>query len=76
LNIPLQSNVITLIVAAKTYKREISMEILMLGIWGMCGWACYSIAESKKRNKEVWAVLGVLFGFIAVIIISVLPTIG
>jgi hypothetical protein len=52
------------------------MEFLMVMIWGFCGWACYSIAESKKRNKELWAALGILFGFIAVIIISVLPTIG
>ncbi|MFN5136932.1 MAG: hypothetical protein ACK6CP_05645 [Pseudanabaena sp.] len=52
------------------------MELLMVMIWGLCGWACYSIAESKKRNKELWAILGVLFGFIAVIIISVLPAIS
>ncbi len=52
------------------------MELLMVMIWGLCGWACYSIAESKKRNKELWAILGALFGFIAVIIISVLPAIS
>lgn len=52
------------------------MEIVMMMIWAFCGWACYSIAESKRRNKELWAVLGVLFGFIAVILIAFLPAIS
>jgi len=35
---------------------------------------CYNTAESKRRNKELWAVLGFLFGIFAVIAISLLPT--
>lgn len=47
--------------------------LIILGMWALCGWACYSIAKSKSRNKELWVVLGVLFGVFAVIIVSVLP---
>jgi drug/metabolite transporter (DMT)-like permease len=39
----------------------------------LCGWICYSIAAKKKRDKELWAVLGVVFGIFAIIIIVVLP---
>ncbi|MGC9505167.1 hypothetical protein [Baaleninema sp.] len=46
--------------------------ILLVG-WGLCGYACYAIAKSKNRNHALWAVLGFLFGLIAVIIIAVLP---
>jgi drug/metabolite transporter (DMT)-like permease len=46
---------------------------VMLAVWALCGWACYQMAQSKNRNKELWAVLGVLFGIFAVIILSVLP---
>lgn len=45
----------------------------ILGIAALWGWACYSIAKSKNRNKELWTVLGVLFGIFAVIVVSVLP---
>lgn len=48
--------------------------ILVIGMWALCGWACYSIAKAKKRNKELWVVLGVFFGIIAVVIVSVLPS--
>lgn len=49
--------------------------ILYFAIWATCGWACYSIAKSKNRNKELWTVLGVVFGIFAVIAISFLSTI-
>lgn len=52
------------------------MEIITVMVWAFFGWACYAIAQSKGRNKELWAILGVLFGFIAVIIISFLPAIS
>jgi len=51
------------------------MELSVIIIWFICGWVCYSIAESKKRSKLLWAVLGIMLGFIAVIIISILPAI-
>ena len=35
---------------------------------------CYNAAESKRRNKELWAVMGFLFGIFAVITIALLPT--
>lgn len=47
--------------------------IITLVVWALFAWACYSIAESKNRNAVLWAVLGVLFGFISLIIIALLP---
>ena len=49
--------------------------IIVFAAWGLCGWACYNMAATKNRNKELWAVIGVLFGIFAVIIISVMPNI-
>jgi len=46
---------------------------VILIVWALCGWACYSMAKSKNRNKELWAVLGVLLGIFAIIKLSVLP---
>lgn len=48
-------------------------DLVILLIWGACGYGCYAIAKSKNRNKGLWAILGVLFGIFAVIIISLLP---
>jgi hypothetical protein len=33
----------------------------------------YQMAQSTNRHKELWAVLGVIFGMFAVIILPVLP---
>lgn len=33
----------------------------------------YSIAKNKNRNKVAWAILGFLFGIIALIIVALLP---
>ena len=50
------------------------MEIFFLLITFFWVWVCYSVAESKRRNKELWAVLGFFFGIFAAITISLLPT--
>ncbi len=47
--------------------------IIAFAVWGLCGWACYNMATAKNRNKELWAVIGLLFGVFAVIAISAMP---
>lgn len=42
-------------------------------IWILCVFACYKIAEAKNRSAGVWAVLGILFGILALIFILLLP---
>ncbi len=49
--------------------------LIVLTVWGLCGYASYAIAKSKNRNGHLWAVLGILFGLIAVIIVAILPNI-
>jgi glycerol uptake facilitator-like aquaporin len=43
------------------------MEILILLVWVGCSALCYSQAKKKNLNAGLWAVLGLLFGFFAVI---------
>ncbi len=40
-------------------------------LWGYIG---YKIAQKKGRNPTVWCILGVLFGMVAIIILSLLKT--
>lgn len=47
--------------------------IIEVIIWGLCGWACYSMALKKNRNESLWAVMGVLFGIFAIIVLALLP---
>ena len=49
------------------------MEISFLLISFFWVWVCYKVAESKRRNKELWAILGFFFGIFAVIVISIMP---
>lgn len=42
-------------------------------IWCLFAFGTYSIAKSKNRNEVVWAVLGVLFGIFALIVVALLP---
>ena len=39
----------------------------------LLAFGAYSIAKSKNRNKVAWAILGFLFGIIALIIVALLP---
>jgi glycerol uptake facilitator-like aquaporin len=43
------------------------MEILVLLVWVGCAAICYSQAKKKNLNVGLWTVLGLLFGFFAVI---------
>lgn len=42
-------------------------------IWFLFTFVTYSIAKSKNRNEVVWAILGVLFGIFALIVVALLP---
>ncbi len=46
-----------------------------LAISGVFAYACYSIAESKKRSGVLWGIMGFLFSVIALLIIALLPKI-
>lgn len=41
--------------------------MLVLIIWLICAFICYSIADKYNMNKTIWAVLGALFGVFAVV---------
>ena len=46
------------------------MEYLILAIvWCGCGVWCMNIAKQKNRDPVVWFLMGVLFAFIAVIVV-------
>jgi len=46
-------------------------------IWGVGGAIiCAILAGRKNRNQVLWALLGFLFGLIAIVILAVLPTVG
>jgi nitrate reductase NapE component len=44
--------------------------LVTLAVWALCAYACYNIAKSKNRNKELWTILGIVFGLFAVVAIS------
>lgn len=49
------------------------MEILVVLIIGaLFGWLCHEMAKSRNRDTTTWAVLGFLFGLIAVIVLALL----
>ena len=50
------------------------MEVIALLIWVACAAYCYSVALKKNLNVALWTVLGVLLGFFAVIIVTVVPS--
>lgn len=37
-------------------------------VWLLCGIICFFIAKEKNRNEWLAAVLGILFGIVAVVI--------
>lgn len=48
--------------------------LVLLAIGIAIAYFCYRIAVRKGRNGALWAVLGLLFGVIALIIVAVLPS--
>jgi uncharacterized membrane protein YeaQ/YmgE (transglycosylase-associated protein family) len=49
------------------------MELLIiLIIAGLLGWLGYAMAESRNRDKTLWAVLCFLFGIVGIIVLALL----
>ena len=42
-------------------------------VWCLCGFGCYKIAEVKGYEPMAWALLGVLFGIFALLVIALIP---
>jgi len=38
-----------------------------------CAYACSTIAARKGRGTTLWAILGFIFGLVALIVIAILP---
>jgi multisubunit Na+/H+ antiporter MnhB subunit len=49
--------------------------LLILGavVWFLCAYYCYQVAPRFHRNARNWAILGVFFGPIALMVLYVLP---
>lgn len=51
------------------------MELLIIIIvGGLFAWLCAEMAESRNRDRNIWGVLGFIFGIIAVIILALIGT--
>lgn len=48
------------------------MNTIIYIVWAFCGYLCYTMAWKKGYNKTLAAVLGVLGGFISVIVYACL----
>ena len=48
---------------------------LILGavIWALCAYYCYQVAPRFHRRPRNWAILGIIFGPIALMVLYVLP---
>jgi hypothetical protein len=47
--------------------------VVTLAVWAACGYVCMQIAEKKGRDRNLWLIVGLLFGIFSVIIIALLP---
>ena len=48
------------------------MKIISILVWVACGYACYKLAEKQGRNTVLAAVLGVIFGLLAVLVYALI----
>jgi hypothetical protein len=49
--------------------------LLLLAVFsGLIAWLCAVMAESRGRNKILWAILGVAFGGFSVIVLLLIGT--
>ena len=42
-------------------------------IWILCAYYCYQVAPNFNRRPRNWAILGIIFGPIALMILYILP---
>lgn len=50
------------------------MALLFIIVWIVCAVACASIASSKGHSGCLWGLLGLVFGFFALLVIAVMPS--
>ena len=56
--------------ATEVYEEEVGLEVLLLLIfYAVPAILCYIIAKKYNRNKILWAILGLLFNFFALLIL-------
>lgn len=49
--------------------------VALLGLWLLVGYGCYSVAVNKGRRGGLWFILGSLFGLLALLWVSLLPSV-
>jgi len=47
--------------------------ILGAVVWFLCAYYCYQVAPRFRRSARNWAILGIVFGPIALMVLYVLP---
>lgn len=53
---------------------ELLILLIILIVGALFAWLCAEMAESRNRDKTVWAISGFLFGIFAVIILALVGT--
>lgn len=46
--------------------------MFVLLVWVLCSFGCYKLAENNNRDKTLWAVLGLIFGIFALLILALM----
>jgi hypothetical protein len=49
--------------------------LILLGLWALVGYGCYSVAVGKGRRGGLWFILGALFGLLALLWVALLPAV-
>lgn len=46
--------------------------VVILALWALVGYGCYSVAVGKGRRGGLWFILGMLFGLLALLWVALL----
>jgi hypothetical protein len=46
--------------------------MFVLLVWVLCSFGCYKLAENNNRDKTLWAVLGLIFGIFALLVLALM----
>jgi len=52
-------------------KEDSMALVVFLLVWCAFAFACFKVAESKGRNKWLWAVMGFIFTIFALLVVAV-----
>lgn len=47
--------------------------MFLLFVWLAMGFVCYDVAKEKGLNCNTWALLGVIFGIFALMVLVMIP---